>query len=393
MASPTQPLRCLQYFDAMRREIGGTVSAVLDLVTVLGEGGVAVTLLTGDDQDTPEAWREGADPSQPRAVRISRTLAGIVRPKHEQAMLDSAIAECDVVHVHTPWDPYNPAVVSAAKRAGKPYVVTIHGMLDDWSMSVQSLKKRTYLKLIGRKMLEGAARVHFTAQAERDQALKWAPNAKPAVLPLLMDLTPYDQLPGPELARERFSVLDTDEPRLLFLSRVDPKKGVDLLIQSVAALQAEGRSVQAMVAGPGEEAYVNQLKKMAEQLGVADRIHFLGMVRGDLKWSLYQASDLFVLPTHQENFGIVLVEAMGCSLPTLTTHRVDIWREIEAYGAKIVDDQSDAITAGLRGLLSDLEAACGRAVQGREEVLRWLDPQRITGEYIKMYQEVIDESR
>lgn len=375
-------LRILHYVNELRLEAGGVVRAVLDLVEGLSQAGLEVTVATGDDTDAPASWRSGG----PRVVRIDRRVTRWLAPKGDPSELRRLVADADVVHLHTPWEPFNPVVARAARDAGKPYLLSVHGMLDDWCMAGKAFKKRLYLKLVGRRLLEHAAGVHFTAEAERDQAIKWAPAANPQVLPLLMDTSPYATLVDATAAEAAFPQLAaTDEPRLLFLSRVDPKKGVDLLIEAVARLADSATPTQALVAGPGDDAYVAQLQRLAQQRGVADRVHFLGMVRGDAKWSLYRAADVFVLPTHQENFGIVLAEAIGSALPTVTTRQVDIWREIERCGAVITDDTAEATADALRVVLSDLPSAKRQADTGRDRLLEWLDPDRLTGEYRAMY--------
>ncbi|TWT46446.1 glycosyltransferase [Botrimarina hoheduenensis] len=394
-ANLPRPIRCLHDVGPLRLEAGGVVRAVLDLVEGLARAGSEVTLATSDPADVPPEWAQ-SDRRFPRVVTHDRRMSPLLRPRGSANDLARLIAGAEVLHLHTPWDPFNLAIAAAARAAGRPYIVSVHGMLDDWCMAGKAFKKRLFLAAAGCRMLEGAARVHFTAEAERDQAMKWIPGARPVVLPLLMDTSPYGSLPGPQAAREAFPAIAeaevAGEPRLLFLSRVDPKKGIDLLIRAVATLAASGQPTHALIAGPGDPAYVATLQRLAESLGVAGRIHFLGMVRGELKWSLYQACDVFVLPTHQENFGIVLVEAMGCGLPTLTTRQVDIWREIERCGARITEDSSAPITQTLGEMLADLPAARSAAANGRERLLGWLDPDRLADEYLALYAQVVAEA-
>lgn len=291
-----------------------------------------------------------------------------------------------MVHLHTPWDPFNLIVAAAARKASKPYVVSIHGMLDDWSVEQRLFKKRLYLATVGRKMLERAGALHFTAEGEREQAMRWVPRAKAAVLPLVLDLSPYTNLPGPALALERFPT-PTDEPRLLFLSRVNYKKGIELLIESVALLAKRGRPTHAIVAGPPDNpGYLKQLQSVADRFGVADHIHFVGMVRDEAKISLYESADLFVLPTSQENFGIVFAEALACRLPVITTRGVDIWPELERMGGSIVDRTAEAFADAIQARLDDPQGTADRGKQGREDTLLWLDPTSLAKKYIALYE-------
>ncbi|MEM9185518.1 MAG: glycosyltransferase [Planctomycetota bacterium] len=391
-AGGDQPLRCVHYLDAVRLEEGGVVRAVLDLTAAVAASGVSVTLLTTDSTDIPPRWLEGA-PGTPRVATIDgamtpwKTIAGA-----DRSVVAQAIDSADVVHLHTPWDRYNLAAATAARAAGTPYVVSIHGMLDDWPMEQRGVKKRAYLAVAGRRMLEGAARLHFTAEAEREQAMKWAPRGGASVLPLVMDLSPYRELPGPDPARHAFPALGAAGAKLLFLSRVHPKKGIEKLIEAVSLL-SRSAPVQCLVAGPGEADYVDQLRRHAGALGVGQCVHFLGMVRGETKLSLYQACDLFVLPTSQENFGIVLTEAMACGAPVVTTRGVDIWKELAGHGAEIVDADATGIAAAAERLLADRETLARRSRQSRDGVFDWLDPDKVTRQYVDLYREVANESR
>jgi glycosyltransferase involved in cell wall biosynthesis len=136
----------------------------------------------------------------------------------------------------------------------------------------------------------------------------------------------------PELAGKR---------QILFLGRVHPKKGADLLFEAFARLLREQPAglerCQIVMAGPSDNAYGDEMKELAEKLGIADRITWTGMLTGDLKWGAYYNADVFVLPSHQENFGISVAEALACGVPVLISNEVNIWREICSDGAGLAD--------------------------------------------------------
>lgn len=373
---PDSQFRVLHYLEAVRLEEGGVVRCVLDLCGQLAKGPHDITLATFDTTDVPAAWKAG-QPGTPRVIDLAGKPRDIAR----------AIRQSQVVHLHTPWDTRNPGLARICRREGIPYIVSAHGMLDDYCMEVKSLKKRIYLTVAGRRLLEQAYRVHCTAEGEARQAEKWYPRGTSVVLPLVVDLPEPGTLPGPDLARETFPVLAADVVKLLFLSRVHPKKGIDTLLQSARQVLDSGIDLQLLIAGPGEAKYVDELKRLAAELQLADRTHFLGMVKGDTKHSLYQACDLFVLPTHQENFGIVLPESLVCGTPVVTTRGVDIWPEIEQAGGVIVEDDPQALAEQLQSLLADRDALAERGLRGREFVLDWLDPHRVAERYEQLYLE------
>ena len=374
-SSDDTPVSVLHYLNAVDLAEGGVVRCVLDLCNVLSLHGCEVTLATHDTRDVPAEWQ-----SRPNAPRV-------IDMRGDASAFQQALEQAKVVHLHTIWDTHNAPIARQLRRLGIPYVVSLHGMLDDWCMAQKALKKKIYHWLLGRRMLEGAYRVHCTAEGEEQQAAKWYPRGTSVVLPLIVDMPAAEALPGPQLARDTYKSLASPDAQLLFLSRVHPKKGIDLLLRAAAQVVQQGTGVQLNIAGPGDESYVQELKSLANSLGIADRTHFLGLVQGELKLSLYEAADLFVLPTHQENFGLVLPESLVCGTPVVTTRGVDIWPEIMAAGSVVVDNQPETLAAELMQLLADRKALAERGVQGRDYITEWLDSARVVEEYKALYRQ------
>ena len=129
---------------------------------------------------------------------------------------------------------------------------------------------------------------------------------------------------------------------LLFLSRIHPKKGVDLLIEAFAKTCNDQTDLQLVIAGPDQIGLQKELERQAETLGIGDKITWTGMLLGDLKWGAYHCADAFILTSHSENFGIVVAEALSCHLPVLISNKINIWREIaEDQAGLVVDDTLD----------------------------------------------------
>ena len=160
----------------------------------------------------------------------------------------------------------------ACRTLGIPYVWSLRGTLDDWSMGERTLKKRAYLALGGRSGLEHAAFCHCTAQDEARQSHKWFPRGRARVIPNLLDLTPFAELPGPALAREKFAPLRSGRPSILFLSRLHYKKGIPLLIEAADLLRSRGVEAEVLIAGTGEDSYREELAGMIRRRGLQDRI-------------------------------------------------------------------------------------------------------------------------
>jgi glycosyltransferase involved in cell wall biosynthesis len=231
------------------------------------------------------------------------------------------------------------------RRLRIPYVVFTHGMLDPWfrrQYPLKHLKKLLYWPWAEYRVLRDAARVLFTCEEERILARQSFSlySAKEAVV--LYGTSGPDAgdsvddeffLRFPELRGKRIA---------LFLSRIHEKKGIDLLIRGFARAFAESDDWRLVVAGPGPTGLKRELKRIALEVGVASKIVWLGMVQGRQKWSCIKAAEVFVLPSHQENFGIVVAEALACGVPVLISNKVNIWREVKDAGAGLVDDDTEA---------------------------------------------------
>jgi glycosyltransferase involved in cell wall biosynthesis len=378
-------MRVAHYLPRVSIAEGGVTRAVLDLTDAVARLGERVELLTYQDDDVPGEWAaaeraprvELLDPPSGPGGLFSRTqLAQLVR------RLDGA----DVLHLHAPWTLSNRQFASVARRLGIPYILSVHGMLDDWSMAQRNLKKRLYLALGGRRMLERAAAVHCTAAFEEEQAKKWFPRGRAVTIPLVFDVSPFrgeiDQSLAPGPAPD-------GRPRLLFLSRLHEKKGLDRLLEAAAILKRRGVETDVLIAGTGEPAYERQMRDLAQRLGLSERAHFLGLVTGAAKAALYASADLFVLPTSQENFGFVCPEALACGTAVVTTTGVDIWPELkESGGAEIVDNAPEPIADAVGSLVGAPERLAEMGRRGRAWVLDRFEGERVAREYQSLYERV-----
>ncbi|HUB24877.1 MAG TPA: glycosyltransferase [Tepidisphaeraceae bacterium] len=386
MNSSRPPLRIVHYAPGLCLAFGGVVRAVLDCCGVLAARGNEMLLATHDSPDVPGDWN--GSPGKPNVVQLPPPLRPnfLVSRQAVNAWQNLLTPGC-IAHLHTPWTASNMQLARVCRRLGVPYIVSIHGMLDDWSMAQSRLKKRIFLLAGGRGYLNSAAKIHFTAAAERDQAAGWVDVTRAAVLPYLVDLEPFKLLAPVNRA---------DVPTLLFLSRIHEKKGLHHLIAAAALLRDAGRNFRLIVAGsaaPRDRDYESSLHRLVADLKLQDHVRFVGLVTGSDKIALYQSADLFVLPTQQENFGLVLIEAMAAGTPVLTTRGTDIWREIASAGATICDESPAALSAAIANLLDDRPALTAAGRRGRQWVMQRFDEASLAAEYENLYADVIAAGR
>lgn len=378
-------MQLVHFFPITRLTEGGTVRAAIDFCTVLARRGHDVVWLTADDTDVPKSWKnkEANTPTISLLGPIRR--AGGRLTKEQISIATDVVRSADVVHIHAMWMPTNPQVAKACDSVGTPWVLSIHGMLDDWCMGQRGLKKKLYLATAGRTMVRGATTFLSTAEEEKRQASRWLKHTRVAVIPYIVDLDPYKELPSAEEALKAFG--KCDEPTVLFLSRVHEKKSIETLIDATAHLKQRGETIRVLIAGTGEQSYIDTLKARAKRAGVEDEVIFLGMVVGDLKLSLYAMADVFALPTQQENFGLVYPESLLCGTPVIGTKGTDIWRELEEGGALITDRTPEAFADAIESLCKDKNNLNALGARGREQMLQWLNTDAVATRYEEMYLE------
>jgi len=386
-----KPVHCIHYIPRVCLENGGVVRFVLDICQVLSDQGIKVTLLTQNAVDVPEHWF--SDAHQPDVVEIkpSGIPGGFFSPSglEEVAKLFDSNT---VINFHIPWILSNFQLARLANKHQVPYIVTPHGSLDVSSMEQKALKKNIFWFLYGKKHYQDAVCIHYTAASERDQAEKYVVNKRAKIIPCLFDTNEFKELPPEQLAREKFPVISDDKPNILFLSRVHPKKGTDILVEATKLLADKGIEVNVLLAGPDDtkaKGYRDKLKQLISKYNLVDSVHLLGMVKGQEKLSLYKSADMFVLPTHQENFGFVLVEAMACGSPVITSYGVDIWQEIQQGGAVISKNDPVAVANEIETLLGDKENLKALGSQSREWVFSEFDAAKLAEEYGSMYSDAV----
>jgi glycosyltransferase involved in cell wall biosynthesis len=223
----------------------------------------------------------------------------------------------------------------------KPYMVFTHGMLDPYfkrASPLKHLKKWLYWVPAEYWVLRGAYRVLFTSEAEKRLAEEsfWLHRWKPHVVPYgasgpvgdaeTLKETFFSQCPA--VRGKRY---------LVYLGRIHRKKGCDMLIDAFAKIAAEDPELHLVMAGPDQQQWGEALRQTAALAGIAERIHWPGMVTGDAKWGAFYGSEAFILPSHQENFGIAVAEAMACGKPVLLSDKVNIAEDIAKYGAGLME--------------------------------------------------------
>lgn len=244
----------------------------------------------------------------------------------------------DAAVIHGLWNHASVGGWQGCRTAKLPYVIFTHGMMDPWFRKVYPIKhwaKQLFWVVQGRA-LRDASEVLFTCEEEKRLAegAFFGFRYRPCVVAFGAEDAPAPSL-GDAAAFAAAVPRLGGRPYLLFLSRIHEKKGCDLLIEGFARA-ARRPELQLVMAGPPHGDLAERLRSKAERLGIADRIHWPGMIKGAAKAGAFRGAEAFVLTSHQENFGIAVAEALAYGLPVLISDQINIWREIESGGGGLV---------------------------------------------------------
>lgn len=387
-------MKILHVIPSLSPRHGGPSLALPLMARSLADRGVTVDVATTDD-DGP-----GGRLTVPLGERVAQDgFGGFYFCKQTEfykvslplgRWLKRHVRDYDVVHVHALFSYASLAAARCAWRAGVPYVIRPLGVLNRWGMA----NRRRWLKALSFRLLEGpiirrAAALHYTSDAERVEAVAAGASAPARIIPLGIDTAAFQNLPAADILLNRFPQAK-GRKLVLFLSRLDPKKGLELLLEAWRQIQKsavgnpkseirnpelEGGGCKAeeenrkpetrnrkwadwllVIAGSGEAGYERALRAQAERLGVADSILWTGFLAGPDKLSALAAATVFVLPSYSENFGIALIEAMAAGLPCLTTPGVALAADVQARAdnvLRVVPAEVQPLAAALGQLLDD----------------------------------------
>lgn len=344
-----------------------------------GEGIEAAIVASNDDGDgllplPTGRWIE----HQGVPVQLFPRWSPPLRPLREFAFcpalgrwLNAHLREWDLLHVHSLFSWPSSRGMALARRHGTPYLIHCLGHLQPWSLGQSAWRKRLYLALLEGRNLHGAAALQATSPAEASDFARLRLRPPALDLPLGVPIPALRPDARAELARETPG-LDPRAARLLFLSRLHPKKQLEVLLEALALLQRRdpGRRWQLLIAGSGDPAYERRLRALAAELGLAPRCHWLGFVAGERKDLLLQGCDWFVLPSAAENFGIAVAEALAAATPVLLTPEVGLAPAVAEAGAGLLSEAepqqlADALSDALRRERAPLAAAARRLAEQR----------------------------
>lgn len=282
----------------------------------------------------------------------------------------------DLVHINGIWSPQNWGFQKMAQELGIKVVLSPHGMLEDWILAQNPWKKKIGLFLYQKKAIQRAEYLHATAQMEADSIRALGFNNPICIIPNGVDLIDLQEIK-----------LNYGNRKMIFLSRIHPKKGIELLLEAWKNSNTDGWILE--IAGNGDENYIKSLIKSAKDL---KNVSFIGAKYGEAKWDFLRSADVMVLPTHSENFGIVVAEALAVGVPVITTQGTP-WKDLEIHQCGwwidlSVSNLEKTIATVTHISTKELE---NMGNEGRKLVNEKYDVKAIAKKMIELYQKILNK--
>jgi len=356
-------MRVLHVIPSVAERSGGPATAIVPMCRALKQEGIEVLLVStnaGMDHNESLSEYKGIPamffPTQlGDSFKYSRPLS---------SWLNSNIQQFDVAHIHAVFNHSSIAAAHVCQRARVPYVVRPLGTLEPWSMTQKSIRKRVFWQVSGKGMLRRAAAVHYTTEAEKLSTERLLGLNHGKVIALGIEANSATS-PTPATLEQHFPELATG-PYALVLSRLHPKKGLDVLIDAFLSLIQVQKFAhwRLVIAGDGPADYVLKLKATARS---SSQILFTGWLDGEMKDAVLGGASLLVLPSHQENFGLCVMEALSHSVPVLVSPHVNLAEEIVLANAGwIATVDKNSLVSRLAEALSDEEERSRRGQAGKQ---------------------------
>lgn len=371
---------------------GGPLRVCYELSKQLVRRGHQVTIYTTDTLDVKSRVKQQDESVDGIRVKRFRNLSNSIAYKHHlflsPGMLFTVRKELpsfDIIHIYEYRTLQNVLVHHYAKDYNIPYVSGADGSLVT-GFRKQRLKK-TFDRFFGHRIIRDASKLIAITPTEVEQYRELGVEESKIVhIPNSIDISEYEPLPGKGAFRKKYGI--TEENIILFLGRIHKIKGLDILVEAVATLIKEGRSIRLVIAGP-DYGYLDYLKKLAKKLRIDDRITFTGFIFGEMKLAAYVDADVYVLPSIYETFPITVLEACACATPVIVTDRCQIADLVRDNVGFVVPYDKDRLRDAILSMLTDKELRVKFGERGRILIKEQYNCSHRTEQIEAVYREVL----
>ena len=400
-----KPLKVLQIVPSISLVYGGPSQMVRGLSEALSQQAqiAQVTLLTtdanGDIDESPLAVPLGKPVPQDGYEIIYFRCSPLRRYKFSPTLLSwlwQNAKHYDIAHIHALFSPISTAAATVCRWQQLPYLMRPLGTLDPADLQKKKRAKQLYAALLEKPNLAGAAAIHFTSQQESKVSERFGTNTPDLVIPLgVTPPTLPDRVRAKAVIHQQFNI-PPERSIVLFMSRIDPKKGFDLLLPALEQLHQQHCPFHLLLCGanPQDRAYETSIREQIAASSWAHQATLNGFVSGDLKAQILSAADVFVLPSYYENFGIAVAEAMAAQIPVVISDQVHIWPVIQSSQAGwVVPAEISTLTEALKTALGNAEERQQRGKNARQCAIENYSWQAIAQQITDGYQSILSPAK
>ena len=383
-------MKILHIVISLIPEWGGPTKVVTELTETLAKKGVDVTIFA------PVQKGDEVKIVRPKGVNLrlfEQSFFAQWWPGYSSGLakaLAQEVEQFDIVHIHELWSYPHFVASRAARKAKKPYIVTIHGCLEPWAINHKAFKKKIYSALIQRRILQKAVALHAITNEEVKHIQDFGVDNKIVMIPNGINPQEFQTLPARQELEQLYPSL-AGKQVVLFLGRLHPIKGLDILARAFGKVVRERNDVYLLAVGPESNGYQKEIEKILEAEGALGKVVFAGMLTGQEKLAVLSGADICVIPSYSEVRSIIALEAMACGLPIIITRQCHFPEVAGAKAGLVIEPEVNQLAAALEQLLGDSHLRQEMGVNGQRLVMEKFTWDKVADEMIKLYQKVLKE--
>ncbi|MBD2666125.1 hypothetical protein B6N60_01808 [Richelia sinica FACHB-800] len=386
-------MKVLMVIPALGNVYGGTTKIVLELAEAVGKLGISVDIVATNANGLTQLDLPLHQWIIKDYYRVQYfPYLDVLDYKFSLSMskwLFKNVPNYDIVHTNAIFSYPVLAAHWACQCHKVPYIATPHGMMEPWALAYKAWKKKLYFTFLEKPSLQKANALQMTASTEAMHIKSLGLKNPLVFVPNGIHSADFLSLPNPDIFYQQFPET-RNQILIIFLGRIDPKKGLDLLAPAFAKAHKKFPETHLIVAGPDNTGFLPTAENYFTEAGCRNAVTFTGMVTGDIKYAALAAANIYVAPSYSEGFSMSVLEGMAAGLPCVITTGCNFPEAAAAEVASVVDINADDIADALIQLLQDTDEAKKMGDRAREFILENYTWDRVASKMVSLYKDIIN---